>query len=79
MNMPNTLQRLDPLLRRELGLDASATITMATELADLGADSLDLVEIAMEMEKEFGRDIDELAWATPVRVADLVAAVEGIR
>ena len=47
---------------------------LETTLEDLGIDSLDVTEIAMDIESEF--DIEFEADASMTTVADIVAAVE---
>ena len=51
-----TKERVIELLAEHLDADAS-TITEATTFEDLDIDSLDTVEIMMEMEDEFGVEI----------------------
>ena len=51
-----TKERVSELLAEHLDVDAS-TITEATTFEDLDIDSLDTVEIMMEMEDEFGIEI----------------------
>ena len=56
-----TLEKVINLLADHLEMDASE-ITEATTFEDLGVDSLDTVEIMMEMEDEFNEEIsDEVA------------------
>lgn len=51
-----TFEKIRDLLADHLEMDASE-ITMDTTFEDLGVDSLDTVEIMMEMEDEFGIEI----------------------
>ena len=51
-----TLEKVISLLAQHLEMDESE-ISEATTFADLGVDSLDTVEIMMEMEDEFGIEI----------------------
>ena len=51
-----TFEKIRDLLADHLEMDASE-ITMDTTFEDLGVDSLDTVEIMMEMEDEFGMEI----------------------
>lgn len=51
-----TKERVVTLLAEHLDVDAS-TITETTTFDDLDIDSLDIVEIMMEMEDEFGMEI----------------------
>lgn len=51
-----TIEKVKELLAEHLEMDA-AEITEETTFEDLGVDSLDAVEIMMEMEDEFGIEI----------------------
>lgn len=51
-----TLEKVRELLAEHLDMDANE-ITEETTFEDLGIDSLDTVEIMMEMEDEFGIEI----------------------
>ena len=52
-------QKVKEILAEQLGVDAGK-ITLETNVAtDLGADSLDLVEILMSLEDEFGVSIPD--------------------
>ncbi len=51
-----TFEKIRDLLADHLEMDANE-ITMETTFEDLGVDSLDTVEIMMEMEDEFGIEI----------------------
>lgn len=50
--------------------------TMTTRFEDLGADSLDLVELIMETEKHFQISIDGILIESLRTVGDLVAIIE---
>ena len=53
--------------------DSVDSITMDTSFEDLGADSLDIVEMTMAVEEEFGlEDMDEEDLSGISTVADLV-------
>lgn len=48
-----------------------------TTLSELGCDSLDCIEIAMDIEKELGLDIDASNWVTgDMSAHDIVCMVE---
>ena len=51
-----TFEKVKELLAEHLEMD-EGEITMETTFEDLGVDSLDTVEIMMEMEDEFGIEI----------------------
>ena len=56
--MTDTLERLRTCADEALSVDAS-TLEPATKFADLGADSLELVELAMVLEEEFDIVIED--------------------
>ena len=65
-------EKLAALLSEQFGVDVDS-ITMDTSFEDLGADSLDIVEMTMAVEEEFGlEDMDEEDLAGISTVADLV-------
>lgn len=70
-------ERVCNLLREDLGLDG-AIEPQHRLTTDLGADSLDFVEIEMSIEDEFEIEIDQHPSPITFRstVADLVALVE---
>ena len=65
-------EKISALLAEQFGMDAD-NITMETSFEDLGADSLDIVELTMAVEEEFGlenMDEDDLSGISVV--GDLV-------
>ena len=65
-------QKVKEILADQLGVDVSK-ITLDTNVAtDLGADSLDLVEILMSIEDEFGVSIPDDQIATIKTVDQIV-------
>ena len=65
-------EKLAALLSEQFGVDVDS-ITMDTSFEDLGADSLDIVEMTMAVEEEFGlEDMDEEDMSGISTVADLV-------
>ena len=51
--------RVREIIVEQLGVDASAVIPEASFIDDLGADSLDTVELIMAFEEEFGIEIPD--------------------
>ena len=51
--MSDISQRVRAIIIDKLGVDESEVVTEASFTNDLGADSLDTVELIMEFEKEF--------------------------
>ena len=60
----------------KLGVNASLVTNEASFTADLGADSLDTVELIMEFEKEFNIQIPEETAEKIATVGDAVAQIE---
>ncbi len=46
-------ERIKPLVVEQLGVEESVVVSTASFVEDLGADSLDLVELIMSLEEEF--------------------------
>jgi acyl carrier protein len=51
--------RVKEIIVNELGVEAEKVSTEASFVEDLGADSLDTVELVMAFEEEFGLDIPD--------------------
>lgn len=69
-------EKVKEIIAKELNADAEK-ITMETHLVDdLGADSLDAVELIMALEDEFGIEVDDEAAQNMKYVKDLVKYIE---
>ena len=69
-------EKVCEILASQLDVDET-TITMeALILEDLGADSLDIVDIAMSLEDEFDMEVPDEAIETIRTVGDLVHFIE---
>jgi acyl carrier protein len=55
----DTLERLKKVIATQLGVEESKIVMEASFREDLKADSLDLVELIMAIEEEFGADISD--------------------
>lgn len=65
-------EKISALLAEQFGVDADS-ITMETSFEDLGADSLDIVELSMSVEEAFGlEDMEEDDLSGISVVGDLV-------
>lgn len=51
--MATILERVRKIVVEQLGVDESDVVSSASFVDDLGADSLDLVELVMSLEEEF--------------------------
>ena len=55
----NTQEKVKDIIEKELGVEREKLTNEASFIEDLGADSLDIVELVMEFEKEFNIDIPD--------------------
>ncbi|HEY81782.1 MAG TPA: acyl carrier protein [Dehalococcoidia bacterium] len=51
--MATIFERIKPIVMEQLGVEESEVVPTASFVEDLGADSLDLVELVMSLEEEF--------------------------
>lgn len=71
-------EKLQEIFANQFGIDAE-TITETTDIVgDLGADSLDVVEMLMTLEDEYGITIEDEKVAEMKTVGDVVRCVEGL-
>lgn len=70
-----TFEKVKAILTEQLGVDENA-ITENTAIEELGADSLDLVEIVMTIEEEFDIKIDDSAIEDLKKVGDIITYIE---
>ena len=54
-----TFERLKKIIVEQLGVDEEEVTPQASFVEDLNADSLDLVELIMSLEEEFGMEISD--------------------
>ena len=57
--MSEVQDKIKQIIVDELGVDEAEVTENARFIEDLGADSLDIVELVMEFEKEFNMDIPD--------------------
>ena len=69
-------ERVTAIIVDKLGVNASEVKPEATFAQDLGADSLDTVELIMEFEKEFGIQIPDDQAEKISTVGDAIAYIE---
>lgn len=68
--------KVKELVAEQLDVDAD-TVTVASNIQDdLGADSLDVVDLVMSIEEEFEMDIPDEAVANIKTVGDIVKYIE---
>ncbi|QQW69868.1 acyl carrier protein [Helicobacter pylori] len=65
------------VIAEQLNIDASQVTPEAEFVKDLGADSLDVVELIMALEEKFGVEIPDEQVEKIVNVGDVVKYIEG--
>jgi acyl carrier protein len=69
--------KVKDIIEKELGVEREKLTDGASFIEDLGADSLDIVELVMEFEKEFNIDIPDEDAEKLRTVGDAVAYLNG--
>ena len=77
--MSDTTTKVKAIIIDKLGVDASEATNEANFTNDLGADSLDTVELIMELEKEFDIQIPDDEAEKIATVGDAIKFVEETR
>ena len=74
--MSDIAGRVSKIVVEHLGVEESKVVDSASFIDDLGADSLDTVELVMAFEEEFECEIPDDAAETMLTVADAVKFIE---
>ena len=74
--MSETADRVKKIVVEHLGVDAEKVTEEASFIDDLGADSLDIVELVMAFEEEFGVEIPDDAAETIATVKDAIDFID---
>jgi acyl carrier protein len=74
--MSDISERVKKIVVEHLGVEADKVTENASFIEDLGADSLDTVELVMAFEEEFGCEIPDDAAETILTVGDAVKFLE---
>lgn len=69
-------EKIKEIIIDELGIDEAKVTMDARFREDLGADSLDAVEIIMQIEEEFGVEINEDVIQNMKVIGDIVKYIE---
>lgn len=73
--MSDTADRVKKIVVEHLGVEAEKVTEESSFIDDLGADSLDIVELVMAFEEEFSVEIPDDAAEKITTVADAVAFI----
>ena len=76
MNMAEIEDRLKTIIVEKLDVSVERIFPMASFTGDLGADSLDMVELVMALEEEFGLDISDETAEKLTRYKDVIDFIE---
>ena len=74
--MSEIAEKIKKIIVDHLGVDASKVTEDASFIDDLGADSLDTVELVMAFEEEFGAEISDSEAEKILTVGDAIKFVE---
>jgi acyl carrier protein len=75
-DMSDVSERVKKIVVEHLGVDESKVSDNASFIDDLGADSLDTVELVMAFEEEFGCEIPDDAAEKILTVKDAISYIE---
>ncbi len=75
----SVFDKVKEIIVKELKVEAEKVTLDALLKDDLGADSLDAVEIVMDIEDAFGIEIDDSEAENVATVGDLVKAIEQLQ
>tara|TARA_B110000014_G_C19758217_1_gene394897 strand:- start:352 stop:588 length:237 start_codon:yes stop_codon:yes gene_type:complete len=77
--MSGVSEKVKAIIVDNLGVEASEVTAEANFTNDLGADSLDTVELIMEFEKEFNIQIPDDKAEAIATVGDAISFIEGAK
>ena len=72
----NTREQVIDIIVNKLGVERESVVDSASFINDLGADSLDTVELIMEFEREFGINIPDNQAESISTVGEAISFVE---
>jgi len=77
--MSSISERVREIIIEQLGVNAEQVVTEAKFVEDLGADSLDTVELVMALEEEFGAEIPDEEAEKLTTVGEAAAYIEKLK
>jgi acyl carrier protein len=69
-------ERIREIIVEQLGVSADEAVNEASFIDDLGADSLDIVELVMAIEEEFGLEIPDEDAERMQNIGDVISYVQ---
>ena len=76
MNTEEVFEKVKTIIVEQLGVTESSVTMEASFIDDLGADSLDIVELVMALEEEFDMEIPDSDAEKVVTVGDVVEYIK---
>ena len=73
------LEKMSEMIAEQLNCDAAGITAETSFKDDLGADSLDLMDMVMTFEDEFGVEIDTEAIGDLKTIGSVVTYIEGLK
>ncbi len=77
--MADVANRVKEIIVEQLGVNEDQVVPEAKFIEDLGADSLDTVELVMALEEEFGAEIPDEEAEKLATVGDAIAYIEKMK
>ena len=74
--MSDVAERVKGIVVEHLGVEEDKVVASASFIDDLGADSLDTVELVMAFEEEFGSEISDSEAEKILTVGDAIKFIE---
>ncbi len=75
----DTFEKVKKLVSDKLGVEGDKITEKSSFVDDLGADSLDLVDLVMALEDEFGIKVDDDKLEKFVTVGDVVEYINSVK
>ncbi len=76
MNTEEVFEKVKGIIVEQLGVSEASVTMDASFIDDLGADSLDIVELVMALEEEFDMEIPDTDAEKVVTVSDVVEYIK---
>ncbi|XP_021742355.1 LOW QUALITY PROTEIN: acyl carrier protein 2, chloroplastic-like [Chenopodium quinoa] len=76
---PETLEKVSSIVREQLAMTKDTKVTGETKFSEIGADSLDTVEIVMKLEEEFGVTVEEENAQTITTIQEAADMIEKLQ
>ena len=76
MSSEDIFEKVKEIIIEQLGVSETSITTEASFIDDLGADSLDIVELVMALEEEFDMEIPDSDAEKVVSVGDVVEYIK---